>query len=85
MNTPYARAALPLSEANQGLVGMRRETSPEIPNSKDSGQLSSVDSMNAQASANIDKQINNLHRNTPTAITGRQVQMAGEQKAREAF
>ena len=79
-STTYSRAALPLSEANRGLAGFRRETSPEIDNAGDSGAMSSV-GMNAQQSYNIDKQINNLRRNTDTAITGRIAQMTNEQKA----
>ena len=83
-HTP-ARTALPRSQENRDLVGMRRNTAPEIPNAADSGQFSSVDSPYSQTAGNIDKQLANLHLNTPTTITGRQVQMDGEQKAREAY
>jgi len=79
-NTPYSRAALPLSEAMRNTPGFRRNLAPEIDNASDSGAMSSVD-MNAQQSYNIDKQINNLRRNTDTAITGRIVKMTNEQKA----
>ena len=81
-STIYSRAALPLSENSRNLAGMRRQLAPEIDNASDSGAMSSVD-MNAQASYNIDKQINNLGRNRDTAVTGRIVQLTNEEKARQ--
>ena len=84
MNNPtYARAALPLSEAQRGLQGMRRDLAPEVMG-QDTGSMASLQG-NPQTNYQIDKDINNLRQNAQTAIPGKMSEMKNQQTALEMF
>ena len=84
MNNPtYARAALPLSEAQRGLQGMRRDLAPEVMG-QDTGNMASLHG-NPQTNYQIDKDINNLRQNAASAIPGKLSEMKNQQTALEMF
>ena len=84
MNNPtYARAALPLSEAQRGLQGMRRDLAPEVMG-QDTGNMASLQG-NPQTNYQIDKEINNLRQNAQTAVPGKLSEMKNQQTALEMF
>ena len=84
MNNPtYARAALPLSEAQRGLQGMRRDLAPEVMG-QDTGNMASLHG-NPQTNYQIDKEINNLRQNAQTAVPGKLSEMKNQQTALEMF